>query len=294
MAKRKKTPPRAKNPATTSRLYRSGSNGAMSGFEPTALAAVPLPPQSKFPRMSGKPGQTLEASNIRSRKSTKFGLVGERNFAKALAVTGLLQRLHTAWSIPMPAADNPAKRHPRYKTDIDCAIATRRTLYLVDLKHYKAGDVTFRQHGETLLCVDNSTGLQVGAPRKMSHNMELAVELVQKHWPDANVTAVVVLIPTDQGEGAVAEGTCWPGGIPLLTLSGFLADLDQAAADTARGVNRAALAGLAALAKTPAPAAKRRKAAGSKKSAAKRKSAAKAKKRTAPKRDAQGRFAKTK
>src|SRR5699024_2982466 len=73
-----------------------------------------------------------------------------------------------------------------------------------------------------LLCRDDRTGKQVKDPRRMSRNMKLARNRFRELFPDRNIELYVVLVPTDDGLGKVADGTMWPGAVPLITLTDML------------------------------------------------------------------------
>lgn len=189
-------------------------NGVMTGFEPSALPA--LLPNSNL--MFGTPGAGLQSSGFGQQQVT-LGAEGEERFAKALGVTGMLNRFGTAWSVAVPEKDVLLPN--KYGTDIDCIIATNDSLYLVDLKNYKSGNVLYTSQDDNLYCYDRPTGNLVGEPKKMSRNMAMAAEAVRAHFPRMKVFPVVVFMPTAKGEGTL-QNVQWPGGIPAMTLSQFL------------------------------------------------------------------------
>ncbi|WP_146077941.1 hypothetical protein [Pseudoclavibacter sp. AY1F1] len=96
-------------------------------------------------------------------------------------------------------------------------------MLLLDLKYYASGDVTwFSPDGDYLLCRDNPTGREIGSPRRMSRNMKMAHSRFKALFPDHDVRAYVVLIPTNAGLGEIARGTAWPGHVPLVGLPDIL------------------------------------------------------------------------
>lgn len=191
-------------------------NGRTTGYEPRTLAADPLP---RGGLMVGTPGAGLQGATNMSQTNIALGTTGEANFAKVLKKQGMLNKFHTIWSVPVPDA-NVFKPGP-YGTDIDCVIGTATAIFLVDLKNYKSGDVRYYSRGNMLYCEDVATGNQVGQPKEMSRNMEMATSVSRKHFPHANIVPVVVFMPTDKGEG-VLDNVVWPGGVPAMNLTDFL------------------------------------------------------------------------
>jgi hypothetical protein len=195
------------------------NKGRMTGFEPKHLEDMPVP---HFPRMVGVPGEGLaeavhfEADNIR------LGQMGEENFAKALAKVNQLARFGTAWSIPVP--DQERFITGPYNTDIDCVLATRDNIYLIDLKNYKSGDIRYYNMSNLLLAEDAATGNQVGEVKELSRNMEMATNAMKHHFPETNIIPVVVFMPTNKGEGFL-DNVYWPGDIRAVNLSQFITEL---------------------------------------------------------------------
>ncbi len=203
------------------RLGTASRNGRITGFEPKTLEARPVP---KVPSMIGAPGAGLHGAAGMSQTNIQLGVKGEENFARALDATGQIRRFGTIWSVPVPDQDRfiPGP----YSTDIDCVLATGSAIFLIDLKNYKSGDVRYTAQGDVLYCEDVATGEQVGEPKTMSRNMEMATSAVRKHFPNANIVPIVVFMPTDKGEGVI-ENVSWPGGIPAMNLTEFLSVLAQ-------------------------------------------------------------------
>lgn len=204
---------------TGPQLQTATSNGRITGFEPSALESRPVP---NVPTMIGAPGAGLHGATGMTQTNISLGVKGEENFARALAATRQLSRFSTVWSVPVPDQDRFVPGP--YGTDIDCVLATASAIFLIDLKNYKSGNVRYYNSGNQLYCEDVATGQQVGDPKTMSRNMEMATAAVRKHFPQANIVPVVVFMPTDKGEG-VLENVVWPGGVPAMNLTEFLSVL---------------------------------------------------------------------
>lgn len=206
-------------PATRGPLDRASARGVMSGYEPAALQALPVPTGAT---VHGVPGAGLAGAGF-SATAKQLGQRGEENFAKALAKAGLIERFQSFWSIHMLTGDTYGKQ----ESDVDCAIVTGSTIWLIDLKYYPGGDVVYRGAGTELQCIDVPTGLPVGKPKRMTKNMQMAVERFgsrYRNYGSLGLRAAVVLVPTDGGVGRI-DGVTWPGGIPAFTLPDFLDQL---------------------------------------------------------------------
>ena len=190
----------------------STERGRMTGFEPKVLNHVRIP--HNLPQMYGTPGAGLHSSGFGSR-SIGLGVKGEELFAKALMHTGSLPNLTSFWSVAMPSKMGMMP-DMGLNTDIDCIISAGHKIYLIDLKYYISGDVTYYNENNQLFCLDAHTGNQVGQPKKMSRNMEMAQDRFKKLFPGMKIESFVVLVPTDRGAASIAYGTTWPGAIPLV------------------------------------------------------------------------------
>lgn len=159
---------------------------------------IPCP---KTPPMYGVPGFGLSSSGF-NESAVQLGQLGEVNFSKALYREGLLTRFPTFWSLHMLGQDIYSKED----SDVDCAIITGQRVWLIDLKYYSSGDVTYvSTDGQNLVTIDNATGAQVGNPKPMSHNMKMAIERFNSRYKNYSypIEARVVLVPTDKGQGTV-------------------------------------------------------------------------------------------
>lgn len=202
-------------------ISRPSGKGRMTGFEPQALRPY-HPPVSICAK--GIAGLGLFESDF-SRKNVYTGQLGEAGFYKALCRENIIDNFSSYWSVAMPALGGKPIPDQKFNTDIDCVIVQGDTIYLIDLKYYSSGAVTWYAENEWLLCRDDKTGKQVKDPRKMSRNMEMAQNRFRDVFPGTNIELYVVLVPTNDGLGKVASGTMWPGAVPLITLPDMLARL---------------------------------------------------------------------
>lgn len=197
--------------------------GRLTGLEPSALTAVELPEPAN---LYGSPGAGLSGSGFGADQIAK-GQDGELNFARALQHTGQLSRFATFWSVHMP--DETVGASTTYSSDIDCVVVSGRSIYLLDMKNYTQGDVTWIKEDDSLRLIDNPTGGYIGKARTMSRNMELAADRVQKKFRALgvghDVKARVVFMPTDNGIGDIDPGVVWPGGIAAENLDRTIREL---------------------------------------------------------------------
>lgn len=214
-------------------IHRATNPGTNTGYEPRYLENVAVPSGATVRNMRNRPGQGLSNSGF-NQENVATGQAGEVNFAKALAITsrsrqvnhtdfsqGILQGVHSFWSVAMPSEESIRERDPRFDTDIDCVLVSGNSILLVDTKFYKSGDVTYTSEGNRLYCVDNATGSLVGKPKNMSRNMAMAQDRFHRHFPTMDVSSIVVLMPTDSGSPQVGN-VFWPGGIPAMDINAAL------------------------------------------------------------------------
>lgn len=213
--------------AYTERKERSEARSTMTGFEPEKLEKIEI---VSNPLMRGEPGAGLSGSGF-SQDNIDAGALGELNFAKALQVKNLLQQFASYWSVQYPF-EYVAGPDTRMGADIDCVLISKKNVYLIDLKLYSQGDITWRmvKNENQLVAVDNITGHWVGKPRKMSKNMSFATERIQSKLDrlgiELKVKPYVVMMPTDRGLGLV-DNVFWPGKVECLTLMDFLQILEK-------------------------------------------------------------------
>lgn len=207
------------------RKNKSNEYGTMTGYEPKELERIDLIP-SDF--MRGQPGAGLSGSGF-SKSNIQSGALGELNFAKTLQIENLLNRFASYWSVQYPDTYS-AGPDISSQGDIDCVLISKKHVYLVDLKLYAQGDVTWKTVDNKVVAVDNVTGEWVKEPRKMSKNMLYATERVQEKMDKLGiklkVKPYVVMMPTDRGLGEV-DNVYWPGNIKCLTLIDFLKQLKK-------------------------------------------------------------------
>lgn len=199
--------------------------GEMTGYEPRELEKVELVSTSL---MKGEPGAGLSGSSF-SIINKKVGALGELNFAKALQKNDFLEKFATYWSVQYPFEYSPGP-DANTQADIDCILISNKHIYLIDLKFYFQGDITWKttktNSGKSALqAIDNITGNWVGEPKEMSKNMYYATERIQskinKLGIKMKVKPYVVMMPTDRGLGKI-DHVFWPGEIKCLTLIDFL------------------------------------------------------------------------
>jgi len=195
------------------------ARGRITGFEPKTLDEMPLP---HLPNMTGVPGEGLKKATEMDQQRINLGVQGEQNFAKAMHKASLLHRFSTIWSVPVP--DQERFIPGPYDTDIDCILATKNSIYLIDLKNYKSGDVRYYAKTPLLLAEDIPTGKQVGEVKRMSRNMEMATNAMRYHFPEAKIVPVVIFMPTNKGEGII-DNVYWPGNVRAVNLAQFMAEL---------------------------------------------------------------------
>ena len=214
-------------------IQRASRDGFHTGFEPRALESVEI---ARTDNMYGNPGDGLSGSGF-NKKAVQLGQEGEINFAKALSKTGLIHQFATFWSVHMP--DDTIGASDLFQTDIDCVIVTHESVWLVDVKNFAQGDVTWKREtrtdgdgtsGDYLVAIDNLKNGYVGKPRKMTRNMELATQQFSRRFANSalkfQVKPVVVLMPRDEGIG-VLQGVTWPNNIPAVPLQQLLDWLNE-------------------------------------------------------------------
>lgn len=197
--------------------------GAMTGYEPAELAAIEVRGSD---RMFGDPGAGLSGAGF-SESAVKRGQEGEMNFARSLVKAGQLDRFAIFWSVHMP--DSEVGANTTFSGDIDCVVVTGTSVWLLDMKNYNQGDVTWRvetrkdgnRDRPVLVALDNATGGYVGEPRPMTRNMKMATEIFAKKFSETglpyHVRPAVVLMPRAEGMGVV-DDVKWPGDIPAAAL----------------------------------------------------------------------------
>lgn len=205
----------------------SKERGTITGYEPRKLEKVDL---VSNPLMRGEPGAGLSGSGF-SRSNIKSGALGELNFAKVLQMNNLLQQFASYWSVQYPMHRMPGA-DARSHGDIDSVLIGKKYVYLIDLKLYKQGNLTWKtvKNENKVVAVDNITGDWIGKPYTMSRNMYHATKRIQDKFDNLGINmkvkSYVVMMPTDRGMGEV-EDVFWPGDIECMTLPDFLKILEK-------------------------------------------------------------------
>lgn len=247
-------------PVSGTVIDKASRPGRETGFEPRHLDSIPVPTSI---HMRGVPGIGLSSAAHMNDYSIKTGQMGETNFAKALAVTnfngtrdysgssaGILEKINSFWSVSMPSENLAHKADPVFDTDIDCVIVSGNNILLIDTKFYTSGDVTYTHSGNQLFCTDNATGSMVKKPRTMTRNMEMALQRFKNHYPKMNVSAYVVMMPTNSGSANISN-VFWPGNIPALTVEQMISVVHNASVSSGTKVHdHRAIANLVSLQKS--------------------------------------------
>lgn len=140
------------------------------------------------------------------------GAQGEKYWANLVKRAGF-DKFEVYYSLSMPR--RPGQTH--LATDIDCVIANGNRVVLIDVKRWRGLFLW------TLSLRDLKIPIDVLRPRVMegkwtlSKNMHAALDLVRYHLPEAEVSAMVVFVPTkDNDPGSVPFEVAflkWPGDI---------------------------------------------------------------------------------
>ena len=200
-------------------VQESKGLGTTTGYEPRFLKDVtPTPWRYTF----GNPGAGLSSSGF-GQQEIQAGQKGERNFYLALSKAGLLDKVASFWSVALP--DQYFRRVD--DTDIDCILITNSTVYLIDLKMYKQGDLTYRNNGNMIYAVDNQTGQVVGNPLTVHGQMSRARDTFRTILRSTRykLTTLVTFMPTNRGMGQV--DCVWPGGVEAVSLPQVLGILKE-------------------------------------------------------------------
>lgn len=179
-------------------------------------------------RIYGHPGSGLSESGFGS-KQVRSGSRGEEVFAKLLTWDGVLDRCVSFWSV-WNIDDDGSKND--YGTDIDCVLKFGSHIFLVDVKNYRAGlDYHTLVPGHAMFCVYPVARVVANEPYVFSCNMGIAQEHMSEYLSDSGsdctVESYVVLVPGQAGEATLDADICWPGGIPAMSYSSFVAMIQQ-------------------------------------------------------------------
>lgn len=185
------------------------------------------------PDVTGTPAGGLEAGGEASGMTgynVAAGVKGELSVAHMLASKDLKgARVYLSCRNPGDASG---------AADIDVIVATGRTVWLLDAKHYApthdgmwlvpttADPGSWKPYGLRAYGPDaNVEGVPLAsldgiAPDRSYHasgNMAWAADEIRKALPGVNVRPVVLLSRTAHGTYGVMRGTVFPGGVPVTT-----------------------------------------------------------------------------
>lgn len=218
-------------PRYSGQRAQASGPGQISGYEPRTIDTTRFQNSNLI---FGSPGAGLSAAGF-SKAATQMGQDGELRFAKALVKAELIDRVATFWSVSLPAEVSrrvargaTMAEDAKFNTDIDVVVFTGTVIYLVDVKNYRSGGITYytSRDSSVLISLDDATHEMVGEEKHPSRNMIMALDRFKKMFPNKNVQARIVFVPRDEGE-ATLRGATWPGGIPAVRLTDFLAELTK-------------------------------------------------------------------
>lgn len=179
----------------------------------------------------GNPASNVSEAQRFSQDSLSAGVAGEMAFAAALLKADVPDHAQIAFSAHLPdeaAAEQgvvvPSQRYPH--NDVDCIIATRDYVFLVDVKNYMSGGNFFYANEGRYITTPAMDGLSYFDTtmnmQEASRNMEMVYDFYSKAFPNQTLIPIVVLMPTDNGEPHVAGDMMFPGGIKVVGLTKFL------------------------------------------------------------------------
>lgn len=183
-------------------------------------------------------------------KRGRIGALGEDFFDEALKRAGL-DRFPRFRSLRLPA--QPGKASMR--GDIDSVLANGNQIVLVDVKSWKGGVLwTFpvRLRPFKGLPFNGIAPMRDNDGRwRLSENMVTALDRMRDELPDAEITAMVVFVPTRKSDLTSVPRSVrflvWPGGIQSYFLSEFFWELERRLGKEARKVPTRTLQTLAGL-----------------------------------------------
>lgn len=206
-------------PRNVAQEHKSVERGTITEYNPKFLNNIPIP---ESPIIYGTPGKGLDSSGF-SDKNVTAGKTGEENFAKALAKAGLINKFQSFWSVSI--GDENLESFD--DTDIDCVLLSNNKLYLIDLKNYRQGNLTYYRYEDHVFAIDNISGNRVGPEMKANHQMQRAENnfetFLRNNGPSLNIVSRVVIMPTSRGTGIV--DCSWPGGVEAVTLDEMIEEL---------------------------------------------------------------------
>lgn len=148
-------------------------------------------------------GLGSDASQSRFGSSAKVGAAGERYLAALLRKNPSTKNYMMWSSLRIPAS--PGQK--RYGGDVDLALASDRTIVLVDCKKWAAGHVYWSLFNKPM------KGLSPMSDA-LSKNMDLAVNRYSEALPGHIVKGMVLFVPNQRGQLPTSVGLLrFPGGI---------------------------------------------------------------------------------
>jgi hypothetical protein len=211
----------AAKPVVVEPIAQATAPGRITGYEPNTLDARTLP---KVHAMIGTPGMRTPNPGESTEYDKKYWapVRNRKNFAKALDASGLIKRFQTVWSVPHPLQSDfkPAANNKEF----DCILMTGNTVYIVDVKSFKSGDVRYYSKGYQLYCEDVPTGALIGEATWTDDHLSRITQTMQQHFPNSVIKPVVVFMPTTKGEGVI-DNALWGNEIPIMNLTQFISQL---------------------------------------------------------------------
>lgn len=162
-------------------------------------------------RRYGAAGSGLGSSSARSRfgDQAEVGASGERYFETLLERAGLTQLYDVHFSLGIPQGRD--QKATRYNSDVDAVLVNGNKIVLVDVKRWKGNAIYWSVAG---LPFRGLAPLSHDKGWKLSANMAAALRRYKEALPGANITAMVVFVPTQRGHLPTSvRWLKWPGEI---------------------------------------------------------------------------------
>lgn len=154
----------------------------------------------------GKAGKSLTSDSAKRKfgKSTRAGIQGERYLSQMFSSNPATKNYMSWASLNIPRKKGTSKT---YSSDLDFAIASGRTLIVIDAKSWSGGHTYWSAFGK--IFKDMSV-----MEHRISQNMSLVVNSYQSRLPGHRVVGMTVFTPTRGGGLPTSVGLLrWPGGI---------------------------------------------------------------------------------
>lgn len=205
------------------RSWDDTGSGIITGYEPSVFKSIPL---ERTPLMFGSPGigrvwQGFESPQV---IMNRFGAL---NFAKALQMEALNCKFAFFWSVHIPG--DPFGYTQDLESDVDCIIVTGSSVFLVDIKNYEQGNVSWHESNGYVVMEDRSMLIEPAIQLEMTMSMQHATEIVLDKLNNEKipnwVTPRIVFMPRTYGIGDIRA--TWPGDSLALGLPDMLKELAQ-------------------------------------------------------------------